>query len=236
MKKNIYFLSLFSFIILVLIGCAKDDGGSSSSSTASSAGSGSAVSTSPALSGTVSGSSSSSSRILSEAGNYSHILGRSSERSSYSSVSSCTAKAYDPKDDSLVATVAAADNGTYTFTDGQLTKGVIYRVSVECTYGGQTVKMSTYGAAKANTNDNATTADIDPQSTAAAAYVKKALVKAVVKGLGSSTVTVTVADKREKTLTDLNSLVNSFVIIADNIISTFETLKLKNYLTHLKVK
>ena len=209
MKKNIYFLSLLSFIILVLIGCAKDDGGSSSSSTASSAGSGSAVSTAPALSGTVSGSSSSSSRILSEAGNYSHILGRSSERSSYSSVSSCTAKAYDPKDDSLVATVAAADNGTYTFTDGQLTKGVMYRVSVECTYGGQTVKMSTYGAAKANTNDNATTADIDPQSTAAAAYVKKALVKAVVKGLGSSTATGTAAEKREKTLSDLNSLVNN---------------------------
>ena len=63
----------------------------------------------------------------------------------------------------------------------------MYRVSVECTYGGQTVKMSTYGAAAANTTDNATTADIDPQTTAAAAYVKKALVKAVVKGLSSST-------------------------------------------------
>ena len=201
MKKNICLLSFLSFIILVLIGCAKDDGGSSSSSTASSsADSGAAVSTAPLLSGTVSGSSSSSSRILSEARNYSHILGRSSERSSYSSVSSCTAKAYDPKDDSLVATVAAADNGTYTFTHGQLTKGVMYRVSVECTYGGQTVKMSTYGAAKANTNDNATTADIDPQTTAAAAYVKKALVKAVVKGLSSSTATGTVAEKREKLL------------------------------------
>ena len=100
-------------------------------------------------------------------------MGRSSERSSYASaVSNCTAKAYEPKDDSLQATVTAADNGTYTFTDGQLTKGVMYRVSVECTYGGQTVKMSTYGAASTST-DNATTADIDPQSTAAAAYVKK---------------------------------------------------------------
>ena len=134
MRNNICLLSFLSFIILVLIGCAKDDGGSSSSSTASpsaDSGSGAAVSTTPLLSGTVSGSSSSSSRVLSEARNYSHILGRSSERSSYSSVSSCTAKAYDPKDDSLVATVAAADNGTYTFTDGHLTKGVMYRVSVE---------------------------------------------------------------------------------------------------------
>ena len=139
MKKYVCLLSLLGFIILVLMGCAKsDDGGSSSSSTTSSSdsGSGSSVSMTPVLSGTVSGSSSSSSRILSEARNYSHILGRSSERSSYSTVSSCTAKAYDPKDDSLVATVAAADNGTYTFTDGQLTKGVMYRVSVECSYGG----------------------------------------------------------------------------------------------------
>ena len=195
MKNNICLLSFLSFIILVLIGCAKDDGSSSSSTTSSSADSGSAVSTAPLLSGTVSGSSSSSSRVLSEARNYSHILGRFSERSSYSTVSSCTAKAYDPKDDSLVATVAAADNGTYTFTDGQLTKAVMYRVSVECTYGGQTVKMSTYGAAAANTTDNATTADIDPQTTAAAAYVKKALVKAVVKGLSSATATGTAAEK-----------------------------------------
>ena len=212
MKKVINLLAILGAISLILMGCAKsDDGGSSSSSTTSSSdsGSGSIVTVTPVLSGTVSGSSSSSSRILSEARNYSHILGRSSERSSYSSVSSCTAKAYDPKDDSLVATVAAADNGTYTFTDGHLTKGVMYRVSVECTYGGQTVKMSTYGAAAANTSDNATTADIDPQTTAAAAYVKKALVKAVVKGLSSSTATGTAAEKREKTLTDVNSLVNN---------------------------
>jgi len=222
MRNNICLLSFLSFIILVLIGCAKDDGGSSSSSTASpsaDSGSGAAVSTTPLLSGTVSGSSSSSSRVLSEARNYSHILGRSSERSSYSSVSSCTAKAYDPKDDSLVATVAAADNGTYTFTDGHLTKGVMYRVSVECTYGGQSVKMSTYGAAAANTTDNATTADIDPQTTAAAAYVKKALVKAVVKGLSSTTATGTAAEKREKTLTDVNSLVNNLQTTVTNSMS-----------------
>ena len=84
----------------------------------------------------------------------------------------------------------------------------MYKVSVECTYGGQTVKMSTYGAASTS-SDNATTADIDPQSTAAAAYVKKALVKAVVKALSSTTASGTVAEKREKTLTDVNSLVNN---------------------------
>ena len=84
----------------------------------------------------------------------------------------------------------------------------MYRVSVECTYGGETVKMSTYGAASSSL-DNVTTADIDPQSTATAAYVKKALVKAVVKGLSSTSATGTVAEKREKTLGDLNSLVNN---------------------------
>ena len=146
---------------------------------------------------------------LSGARNFSHLLGRSSGRTSYvSAVSNCTAKAYDPTDDSLKATVTAADNGTYTFTDSQLTKGVMYKVSVECTYGGQTVKMSTYGAASTST-DNATTADIDPQSTATAAYVKKALVKAVVKALSSTTASGTVAEKREITLTDVNSLVNN---------------------------
>ena len=146
-------------------------------------------------------------------------MGRSSERSSYASaVSNCTAKAYEPKDDSLQATVTAADNGTYTFTDGQLTKGVMYRVSVECTYGGQTVKMSTYGAASTST-DNATTADIDPQSTAAAAYVKKALVKAVVKALSSTTASGTVAEKREITLSDVNSLVNNLQTTVSNYMS-----------------
>ena len=214
------FLAIISFVFL---GCAKSDDSSSSSSSSSSDGGGGTgggtSSGSPVLSGTINSSSSTSSRTLSEARNYSHILGRSSERSSYSSVSACTAKAYDPKDDSLVATVAAADNGTYTFTDGHLTKGVMYRVSVECTYGGQTVKMSTYGAAAANTTDNATTADIDPQSTAAAAYVKKALVKAVVKGLSSSTATGTAAEKREKTLTDVNSLVNNLQTTVENNMS-----------------
>ena len=86
---------------------------------------------------------------------------------------------------------------------------------MECTYGGETVKMSTYGAAAANTSDNATTADIDPQSTAAAGYVKKALVKAVVKGLSSTTAPGTVAEKREKTLGDLNSLVNNLQTTVD---------------------
>jgi len=74
--------------------------------------------------------------------------------------------------------------------------------------------MSTYGAAS-NSSDNATTADIDPQSTAAAAYVKKALVKAVVKGLSSTTASGTVAEKREKTLGDLNSLVNNLQTTVD---------------------
>jgi len=198
------FLAIISFVFL---GCAKSDDSSSSSS--SSDGDGGTSSGSPVLSGTINSSSSTSSRTLSEARNFSHLLGRSSERTSYvSNVSNCTAKAYDPTDDSLKATVTAADNGTYTFTDGQLTKGVMYRVSVECTYGGQTVKMSTYGAASSS-SDNATTADIDPQSTAAAAYVKKALVKAVVKALSSTTASGTVAEKREKTLTDVNSLVNN---------------------------
>jgi len=205
------FLAIISFVFL---GCAKsDDSSSSSTSSTSSDGDGGTgggtSSDSPVLSGSINSSSSTSSRTLSEARNFSHLLGRSSERSSYASaVSNCTAKAYDPKDDSLQATVTAADNGTYTFTDGQLTKGVMYRVSVECTYGGQTVKMSTYGAASTST-DNATTADIDPQSTAAAAYVKKALVKAVVKALSSTTASGTVAEKREITLSDVNSLVNN---------------------------
>jgi len=206
------FLAIISFVFL---GCAKsDDSSSSSSSSSSSDGdTDSDVTTgtnTPILSGLISSSSSTSSRTLSEARNFSHLLGRSSERSSYSShVSNCTAKAYDPTDDSLKATVTAADNGTYTFTDSQLTKGVMYKVSVECTYGGDTVKMSTYGAASSSL-DNVTTADIDPQSTATAAYVKKALVKAVVKGLSSTTATGTVAEKREKTLGDLNSLVTIY--------------------------
>ena len=94
----------------------------------------------------------------------------------------------------------------------------MYRVSVECTYGGETVKMSTYGAASSSL-DNVTTADIDPQSTATAAYVKKALVKAVVKGLSSTTATGTVAEKREKTLGDLNSLVNNLQTTVSNSMS-----------------
>ncbi|HIO61331.1 MAG TPA: hypothetical protein EYN39_05955, partial [Deltaproteobacteria bacterium] len=94
----------------------------------------------------------------------------------------------------------------------------MYKVSVECTYGGQTVKMSTYGAASTS-SDNATTADIDPQSTAAAAYVKKALVKAVVKGLSSTTATGTCAEKREKTLSDVNSLVNNLQTTVSNSMS-----------------
>jgi len=208
------FLAIISFVFL---GCAKSDDSSSSSS--SSDGDGGTSSGSPVLSGTINSSSSTSSRTLSEARNFSHLLGRSSERTSYvSNVSNCTAKAYDPTDDSLKATVTAADNGTYTFTDGQLTKGVMYRVSVECTYGGQTVKMSTYGSASSS-SDNATTADIDPQSTATAAYVKKALVKAVVKALSSTTATGTVAEKREKTLTDVNSLVNNLQTTVSNSMS-----------------
>jgi len=164
------------------MGCAKSDD-STTTTTTTTTDDDTVVTTgtnTPILSGMISSSSSTSSRTLSEARNFSHLLGRSSERTSYSShVSSCTAKAYDPTDDSLKATVTAADNGTYTFTDSQLTKGVMYKVSVECTYGGDTVKMSTYGAASSSL-DNVTTADIDPQSTASAAYVKKALVKAVV--------------------------------------------------------
>jgi len=225
MKNSTNLLIFLAIISFVFLGCAKsDDSSSSSSSSGGDGGTGGGTgggtsSGSPVLSGTINSSSSTSSRTLSEARNFSHLLGRSSERSSYASaVSSCTAKAYDPKDDSLQATVTAADNGTYTFTDGQLTKGVMYRVSVECTYGGQTVKMSTYGAASSS-SDNATTADIDPQSTATAAYVKKALVKAVVKGLSSTTATGTVAEKREKTLGDLNSLVNNLQTTVSNSMS-----------------
>ena len=203
------FLGIISFVIM---GCAKSDDSSSSSSSSSDGGGGTGGGTSsgsPVLSGTISSSSSTSSRTLSEARNFSHLLGRSSERSRYNlRVSDCTAKAYDPTDDSLKATTTGAIDGTYTFTESQLTKGVMYRVSVECTYGGATVKMSTYGAAS-NSSDNATTADIDPQSTAAAAYVKKALVQAVVKGLSSSTASGTTAEKRETILGDLNSMVNN---------------------------
>lgn len=223
MKNSTNLLIFLAIISFVFLGCAKsDDSSSSTSSTSSSDGGGGTgggtSSGSPVLSGTINSSSSSSSRVLSGARNYSHILGRSSERSSYASaVSNCTAKAYDPTDDSLKATVTAADNGTYSFGDEQLTKGVMYRVSVECTYGGATVKMSTYGAA--SSSDNATTADIDPQSTAAAAYVKKALVKAVVKGLSSTTATGTVAEKRKKTLGDLNSLVNNLQTTVSNSMS-----------------
>ena len=224
MKNSTNLLIFLAIISFVFLGCAKSDDSSSSSSSSSSSGgdggtSGVTSSGAPVLSGTISSSSSTSSRTLSEARNFSHLLGRSSERSSYTSaVSNCTAKAYDPKDDSLQATVTAADNGTYTFTDGQLTKGVMYRVSVECTYGGETVKMSTYGAASSS-SDNATTADIDPQSTAAAGYVKKALVKAVVKALSSTTATGTVAEKREKTLGEVNSLVNNLLTTVSNSMS-----------------
>ena len=212
------FLGIISFVIM---GCAKSDDSTPTTTTTTTTDDDTVVTTgtnTPILSGLISSSSSTSSRTLSEARNFSHLLGRSSERTSYSShVSNCTAKAYDPTDDSLKATVTAADNGTYTFTDSQLTKGVMYKISVECTNGGETVKMSTYGAA--STSDNATTADIDPQSTAAAAYVKKALVKAVVKGLSSTTATGTVAEKREKTLGDLNSLVNNLQTTVSNSMS-----------------
>jgi len=94
----------------------------------------------------------------------------------------------------------------------------MYKVSVECNYGGETVKMSTYGAASSSL-DNATTADIDPQSTATAAYVKKALVQAVVKTLSSTTATGTCAEKREKTLSDVNSLVNNLQTTVSNSMS-----------------
>ena len=232
MKNSTYLLIFLAIISFIFLGCAKSDDSSSSSSSSSSSdgdggtsggtggGTGGGTSSgSPVLSGTINSSSSTSSRTLSEARNFSHLLGRSSERSSYNlRVSNCTAKAYDPTDDSLKATTTAADNGTYTFGDGQLTKGVMYRVSVECTYGGETVKMSTYGAAS-NSSDNATTADIDPQSTAAAGYVKKALVKAVVKGLSSTTATGTDAEKREATLTDVNSLVNNIQTTVSNNMS-----------------
>ncbi len=226
MKKIVYIIALIGIMSLFLAGCVKKDSDSSSSTSTSSDGGGGtgggtvAATGSPVLSGAISSSSSSSSRTLSEARNFRHLLGRSSGRSSYNlRVSNCTAKAYDPTDDSLKATTTAADNGTYTFTESQLTKGVMYKVSVECTYGGETVKMSTYGAAAANTSDNATTADIDPQSTAAAGYVKKALVKAVVKSLSSTTATGTTAEKREATLTDLNSLVNNIQTTISNNMS-----------------
>jgi len=199
MKNSTNLLIFLAIISFVIMGCAKSD--DSTTTTTTTTDDDTVVTTgtnTPILSGMISSSSSSSSRTLSEARNFSHLLGRSSERTSYSShVSNCTAKAYDPTDDSLKATVTAADNGTYTFTDSQLTKGVMYKVSVECTYGGVTVKMSTYGAASSSL-DNVTTADIDPQSTATAAYVKKALVKAVVKGLSSTTATGTVAEKKRK--------------------------------------
>jgi len=230
MKNSTNLLIFLAIISFVFLGCAKsDDSSSSSSSSGGDGGTGGGTgggtdggttgTNTPILSGLISSSSSTSSRTLSESRNFSHLLGRSSERSSYASaVSNCTAKAYDPTDDSLKATVTAADNGTYSFTDSQLTKGVMYRVSVECTYGGETVKMSTYGAASSSL-DNVTTADIDPQSTATAAYVKKALVKAVVKGLSSTTATGTVAEKREKTLTDVNSLVNNLQTTVSNSMS-----------------
>ena len=228
MKKIAYIIALIGIMSLFLAGCAKKDSDSTSTSTSTSSdgdggtGGGTVAATgAPVLSGAISSSSSSSSRTLSEARNFRHLLGRSSERSRYNlRVSDCTAKAYDPTDDSLKATTTASDNdGTYTFTESQLTKGVMYRISVECTYGGETVKMSTYGAAAANTSDNATTADIDPQSTAAAGYVKKALVKAVVKSLSSTTATGTTAEKREATLTDLNSLVNNIQTTISNNMS-----------------
>jgi len=123
MKNSTNLLIFLAIISFVFLGCAKsDDSSSSSSSSTSSDGDGGTgggtSSNSPVLSGTISSSSSTSSRTLSEARNFSHLLGRSSERSRYASaVSNCTAKAYDPKDDSLQATVTAVDNGTYTFTD-----------------------------------------------------------------------------------------------------------------------
>ena len=126
MKKITYIITLIGIISLFFVGCAKDD--SSSSSTTTTTGSGSTGTNSPALKGIISSSSSTSSRTLSGARNFSHLLGRSSGRTSYvSAVSNCTAKAYDPTDDSLKATVTAADNGTYIFTDSQLTKGVMYK-------------------------------------------------------------------------------------------------------------
>ncbi|MDP6295749.1 MAG: hypothetical protein QF618_07045, partial [SAR324 cluster bacterium] len=130
MKKIVYIIALIGIMSLFLAGCAKKDSDSSSStSTSSDGGGGTAAATgAPLLSGAISSSSSSSSRTLSEARNFRHLLGRSSERSRYNlRVSDCTAKAYDPTDDSLKATTTVSDNdGTYTFTESQLTKGVMY--------------------------------------------------------------------------------------------------------------
>ena len=102
----------------------------------------------------------------------------------------------NPTNDSVIATV---DVSTMELTHllNHSYKGEMYKVSVECTYEGATVKMSTYGSAS-TTADNASTADIDPQTTAAAAYVKKSLVKAVVKSLSSTTASGSVSEKRER--------------------------------------
>tara|TARA_B100002019_G_scaffold268232_1_gene259980 strand:- start:154 stop:4509 length:4356 start_codon:yes stop_codon:yes gene_type:complete len=191
---------------LFLNGCAKSEDSSTSSDSSSPTNNDSGTSSSAALiSGRVS---SSSSTARTNSREFSHLIDRSSRSNLASSVTDCTAKAINPTNDSVIATVDVSDNGTYTFTESQLSKGEMYKVSVECTYEGATVKMSTYGSAS-TTADNASTADIDPQTTAAAAYVKKSLVKAVVKSLSSTTASGSVSEKREKALSDVNSLVNN---------------------------
>ena len=75
MKNYIYLLPMLCFISFVLLGCAKSDDSSPPASSSDTDSSDASASTAPVLSGRISSSSSTSSRTLSEARNFSHLLG-----------------------------------------------------------------------------------------------------------------------------------------------------------------
>ena len=92
MKNSTNLLIFLGIISFVIMGCAKSDDSTTTTTatttTPTTTDDDTVVTTgtnTPILSGMISSSSSSSSRTLSEARNFTHLLGRSSERTSYSS-------------------------------------------------------------------------------------------------------------------------------------------------------
>ncbi|PCI30020.1 MAG: hypothetical protein COB67_02815 [SAR324 cluster bacterium] len=134
-------------------------------------------------------------------------------------LSNCQATAYDAKTDKEIATVNVAADGTYAFTSAQINLGTTYKVGVKCNNG--TIEMSSYATSAASlpgTTADIPTADINPKSTAIAAYVKKALVKTITKAIATGEGTN--AEKKEKALELIGPLVQSISTIIQKKIDT----------------
>ncbi len=187
-------------------GCSSGDDGGSTTTTTETTPNGS-DSYSVVLSGSVSATSVGNSSSSANAHLRSSIVGTPTKSVS-DSLSGCSATAYDAKTDDSVAT-ADVVNGSYEFKENQLDLGTTYKVVVDCVYNGSDVKLSSYGTSVASTDATLDSVDIDPKSTAVAAYVKKALVKAVVKALTLNSGEGTTTEKREKALELIGPLVTS---------------------------